>query len=164
MTKNKRLVSFVVVIALLLIGVSNFFVRTNVTHAASYCQVTYTVTNQWAGGFGGSIVIQNTSPSAWTSWNLGFTFPASGQTITQGWNATFAQSGQNVTVTNLSYNGAVAPNGSINPGFNGTWTSSNPVPISFTINGNACNGSTNPTPTPQPTSTPGTTPTPRPTS
>jgi rhamnogalacturonan endolyase len=161
-TKNKRIVSFFVVIALLLIGVSNFFVRTNTTHAASYCQVTYTVTNQWAGGFGGSIVVQNTSPSAWTSWKLGFTFPASGQTITQGWNATFAQSGQNVTVTNLSYNGAVAPNGSINPGFNGTWTSSNPVPTSFTVNGNACNGSTAPTPTPQSTSTPGTNPSPTP--
>jgi rhamnogalacturonan endolyase len=153
---TRRIVRSLALIATILIGLSGLFVGITITHAASYCQVNYTVTNQWAGGFGGSITVQNTSSSAWTSWNLAFTFPASGQAITQGWNGTFSQSGQNVAVTNLSWNGAVAVNGSVNPGFNGTWTSSNPMPTNFTVNGNACNGSTAPTPT----STPGTTPTP----
>ena len=127
------------------------------------------MTNQWPGGFGGSITVQNTSGSAWTSWNLVFAFPASGQTVTQGWNGTFTQSGQTVTVANMSWNGSVAANASVNPGFNGAWTTSNPVPTSFTVNGNACNGSTSPTPTPTtgttPTATPttGTTPTATPT-
>src|SRR3954471_23945139 len=76
-------------------------------HAASYCQVSYTVTNQWTGGFGASITVQNTGTAAWTSWSLTFAFPASGQSVTQGWNGTFTQSGQNVTVTNASYNGNV---------------------------------------------------------
>jgi cellulose 1,4-beta-cellobiosidase len=128
-----------------------------VAHAASYCQVTYTVTSQWPGGFGATINIQNTSSSAWTSWSLAFTFPASGQSVTQGWNGSFTQSGQNVTVTNQSWNGSVPVNGSVAPGFNGAWTTSNPVPTSFSVNGNVCNGSTTPTPTPVPT-----TPTPTP--
>jgi Cellulose binding domain len=134
-------------------------------HAASYCNVTYTVSNQWQGGFGANIVIQNTGSSAWTSWTLAFTFPASGQAVTQGWNATFTQSGQNVTVTNMSYNGNVAVNGSVNPGFNGSWTSSNPVPTSFSVNGNACGGTTPSTPTNTPTltNTPVSTNTPTPT-
>jgi cellulose 1,4-beta-cellobiosidase len=145
--------------AMSLILVSSLFIGTQATHAASYCQVTYSVTNQWQGGFGGNIVVQNTGSTAWTSWNLAFTFPASGQVVTQGWNGNFTQSGQNITVTNMSYNGSVAANASVNPGFNGSWTSSNPVPTGFTVNGNACNGSTSPTPTP--TSTPvGSTPTP----
>ena len=134
-------------------------------HAASFCQVNYTVTNQWNPGFGASITIQNTSASAWTSWSLTFAFPAAGQTVTQGWNGTFTQSGQNVTVTNASYNGNVAVNGSVNPGFNGTWSGSNPVPTSFAVNGNACNAPTTPTPitnTPTPTPITGT-PTPTPT-
>lgn len=120
------------------------------------------MTNQWSGGFGANITVQNTSGSAWSSWSLQFAFPVSGQTVTQGWNGTFSQSGQNVTVTNVSYNGSVATNTSVNPGFNGAWTTSNPVPTSFTVNGNACNDSGNGgiTPTPGTTQTPGTTPTP----
>jgi cellulose 1,4-beta-cellobiosidase len=142
-------------------------------HAASYCQVSYTITNQWPGGFGGSITIQNTGTAAWTSWSLTFAFPASGQSVTQGWNGTFTQSGQNVTVTNLSYNGNVAANGSVNPGFNGAWSGSNPIPTSFSVNGNVCGGTSatptpttapnTPTPTPGTTPTVGTTPTPTPT-
>jgi hypothetical protein len=140
---------------------TSLFVGAQITHAASYCQVTYTITSQWTSGFGASIAIQNTSPSVWTSWSLTFTFPASGQSVTQGWNGTFTQSGQNVTVTNVSYNGSVAANASVAPGFNGSWSSSNPIPTSFTVNGNTCNGSITPTPTTAPaTPTPGITPTP----
>src|SRR5919197_3740817 len=88
------------VATLLMIGVVvSSFIITNVTHAASYCQVTYTVTNQWPGGFGANINVQNVSGSAWTSWSLTFAFPASGQAVQQGWNGTFSQSGQNVTGT-----------------------------------------------------------------
>lgn len=149
-----RLRSLILLTSMLVLVASSFFFGAReVTHAASYCQVTYTVTNQWSGGFGGSITVQNTSSSAWTSWSLTFAFPASGQSVSQGWNGTFAQSGQNVTVTNMSWNGNVAVNGSVNPGFNGAWTGSNPVPTSFSVNGNACNGSGTPTPTPTATST-----------
>ncbi len=169
----KRIVISLALITTIALAFSGVLVGIKSTHAASYCQVNYTITNQWPGGFGGSIVVQNTGATAWTSWSLGFAFPASGQTVTQGWNGVFTQSGQNVTVVNESWNSSIAANGSVNPGFNGIWASSNPVPTSFTVNGNACNGSTpatptpgttpGTTPTPAPTATPGTTPTPAPT-
>ena len=155
---GNRLRSLILLTSVMILMISSFFVGNTITHAASYCQVTYTVTNQWPGGFGGNITVQNTSSSTWASWNLGFTFPASGQAVTQGWNGIFTQSGQNVTVTNESWNGSVAANGSINPGFNGTWTSSNPVPTSFSVNGNTCNGAGGGS-TPTPTATTGVTPT-----
>ncbi len=145
--------------ALAIVATSLFLFSPSSARAASYCQVTYTVANQWSGGFTANITIQNTSSSAWSNWTLTFTFPASGQTVTQGWNGTFTQSGQNVSVANASYNGNVGVNGTVNPGFNGSWSGSNPVPTSFSVNGNACNGSGGPTPTP----TTGTTPTPPPT-
>ncbi len=117
-----------------------------ITHAAAYCKVTYSVASQWPGGFNvQTVAIQNTSSSNWSSWTLTWTFPAAGQAVTasNGWNGNFSQSGQNVTVTNMSYNGSVAAGQSVNPppGFNGTWTTANPVPTNFAVNGNACNSS-----------------------
>src|SRR5689334_1287203 len=134
MTK-RTVISLAVMIATFLAVFSGSFVLPNVARATSYCQVTYTVANQWSGGFGANISIQNTSGSAWSSWNLAFAFPASGQAVTQGWNGTFTQPGQNVTITNVSYNGNVPANTSVNPGFNGAWTMSNAIPPGFTVNG-----------------------------
>ncbi len=165
MKSKGRFRSFTVALTLLLAYglASSFFIGLRITHAASsYCQVSYAVANQWTGGFSANITVQNTSSSAWTSWNLAFTFPVSGQTVTQSWNGTFTQSGQNVTATNASWNGSVAVNGSVVPGFNATWTTSNPIPTSFTINGNVCSGPVAPTPTAGTTSTPAATPTPTP--
>lgn len=158
-----------VLCSLAIVAASLFLYTTSPAHAASYCQVTYTVTNQWPGGFGASLVVQNTGSSAWSSWTLTWTFPASGQGITQGWNGAFAQSGQNVSISNVSYNGSVPAGQAVSsePGFNGSWTSSNPVPTSFSVNGNVCGGSSGSTPTPgttpTPTPTQGTFPTPTPT-
>ncbi|GER83465.1 hypothetical protein KTAU_21020 [Thermogemmatispora aurantia] len=145
--------------------VAGLLSRARVSYADSYCQVSYTITSQWSGGFGANIVIQNTSGTAWNGWTLTFTFPAAGQSVTQGWNGTFSQSGQDVTVTNASWNGSVPANGTVNPGFNGTWTTSNPVPTAFAVNGNACNSGVSATATPgsTPTPTAGTTPSPTPT-
>src|SRR3954453_5925158 len=109
--------------------------------AASTCSVNYTVQSQWQGGFTGNVVITNLG-AATTSWNLAFTFPASGQVVTNGWSGTYSQSGQNVTVASMSWNGALGTNASTTTGFNGAWTSSNPVPAAFTLNGAACNGGT----------------------
>src|SRR5581483_8109615 len=146
----------------LLIG--SLFLEATTTHADSSCVVTYTVTNQWNTGFGASFTIQNTSASAWTSWSLQFSFP-NGQTITQLWNGNFTQNGAAVTVTNLSYNGAVAAGATVTspPGFNANWSGSNNAPTSFSINGSACDGSAPPTNTPTPTQTNTPTPTNTPT-
>ncbi|GAA1825141.1 non-reducing end alpha-L-arabinofuranosidase family hydrolase [Luedemannella flava] len=105
---------------------------------SSACQVVYTVTNQWTGGFGASVAITNNG-AAVSSWRLTWTFGA-GQGISQLWNGSVSQSGSNVTVTNLSYNGSIPTGGTTSFGFNGTFTSSNPVPTNFALNGVACNG------------------------
>ncbi len=148
-----RLRRSIALAAVAVLAISGVFAGLQHSHAASYCSVSYAVTNQWPGGFTiQNITITNTSGSNWSSWTLTFSFPASGQAISNGgWNGTFSQSGQNVTVTNVSYNGSVAANASVNPspGFNGTYTSSNPVPTNFAVNGNACGGSGTP-----PTNTP----------
>ncbi|MFG1860132.1 cellulose binding domain-containing protein [Microbispora bryophytorum] len=127
--------------------------------ATTGCEVGYTVTSQWPGGFGASVSVRNLGDPI-NGWRLTWSFPA-GQTITQLWNGSPAQSGSQVTVTNASYNGAVPSGGSADFGFNGSWNGSNPVPSDFALNGVTCTGDvTSPSPTPSPT--PSLTPSPTP--
>jgi glucuronoarabinoxylan endo-1,4-beta-xylanase len=122
--------------------------------AAAGCSVAYTVSSQWQGGFGAEVALTNLGDPL-TSWTLTWSYGA-GQTVTQAWNATVTQSGAAVTARNVSYNGAVATNGTVAFGFNGSWTGSNPAPTSFAVNGVTCTGGTSPTtgPTTPPVTTP----------
>ncbi|MEU8383823.1 cellulose binding domain-containing protein, partial [Streptosporangium sp. NPDC048865] len=106
-------------------------------HAAVACDVAYT-TNDWQGGFTASVTIKNLGDPL-TSWTLGFAFTA-GQTLQQGWSATWAQSGTQVTARNLAWNGNLATGASTSIGFNGASTGSNPKPSAFTVNGVTCGG------------------------
>jgi O-glycosyl hydrolase len=101
------------------------------------CKVVYTNNSQWPGGFTAQVVITNTGSSAISSWSLVFTFPGD-QKVTQNYNGGFSQSGETATLTNASYNGSIAPGGSVTDGFQGTWTSSNATPTAFTLNGATC--------------------------
>jgi rhamnogalacturonan endolyase len=104
------------------------------------CRVSYAITNQWAGGFGANVTITNTGSSAINGWTLAWPFP-NGQTITQIWNASYTQSGSQVSAINLPYNGFLAPGGSTTFGFNGAWNGSNAPPTTFTLNGATCSTS-----------------------
>ena len=101
------------------------------------CRVIYQLESQWSTGFLVNIVVTNLSSTPITGWHLAFTFPNE-QLITQLWNGTFTQGGEQVTITNASWNGAIAPNGTITSGFIGYWTSSNSNPTLFTLNGTPC--------------------------
>ncbi len=108
------------------------------THAAgTACAVHYVINSQWPGGFGTSVTITNTGTTTINGWTLTWTF-ANGQTITQIWNASDTQSGGNVSATNLSYDGTIAPNANTNFGFNGAWSGTNSSPTAFSLNGVAC--------------------------
>ena len=102
------------------------------------CHVTYTNVNQWNTGFQVAITIQNTGTIGLTSWKLSWTFP-NNQQITGLWNGSYVQSGEEVTVANLSYNGSVPAGSSYNGvGFTANYTGSNTAPSAFAINGVVC--------------------------
>jgi endoglucanase len=114
-------------------------------HAAAGCQVDYT-TNDWntgsgQGGFGASVTVKNLGDPV-SGWNLKFAFAAGQQLSGSGWGATWAQSGADVTATNVAWNGNLGTGASTQVGFNGSWTGSNPKPTGFTLNGVPCNGAT----------------------
>lgn len=106
------------------------------TGGTAPCRVTYTV-NDWGVGFTAAVTITNTGTTTIDGWALQFTFPGN-QQLTEGWSATWSQSGANVTATNLSYNGTLAPGASTGIGFNGAYSGSNQRPSTFTVNGTAC--------------------------
>ncbi len=110
---------------------------TGTPSSGATCAVTYTVTNQWPGGFGANVTITNTGTTTINAWTLNWTFP-NGQSITQLWNASYTQTGSQVSATNLSYNGTLAPGSNTAFGFNGTWNGSNTNPSTFTLNGATC--------------------------
>jgi len=154
MSRRRRLIAGAAIVT----GVAGALVGAP-AHAAPGCQVSYSVTSQWQGGFGASVTVTNLGDPV-SAWHLGWSFGA-GQAVTQLWNGSFTQSGAQVTVTNAAYNGSLATGGSTSFGFNGSWTSANPDPTTFTLDGTVCNGSTvttSPSVTPTPT-TPSPTPT-----
>jgi hypothetical protein len=86
------------------------------TGAYGSASFTWTVSNTTTGG-GGTCHVTYTSSQ---------------------WAGGFSQSGENATLTNASYNGSIAPGGSVSVGFQGTWTSNDTSPASFALNGAAC--------------------------
>jgi hypothetical protein len=134
-------------------------------HAATGCQVGYTITNQWSGGFGANVVITNLGDPV-NGWRLTWSFGA-GQTITQLWNGSYTQSGAQVTVKDAGWNANIPTGGNAQFGFNGTATGANPVPSSFALGGVTCTGavtaptSASPSPSsPSPSVSPSPSPTP----
>jgi O-glycosyl hydrolase len=103
----------------------------------SSCTVVYTTQSQWTGGFVAAITITNSGTSAINGWTLKFTFPGD-QKIATAWNGVATQSGEAVTITNASYNALIPVGGNTSLGFQGTWTTSDAAPTSFTLNGSTC--------------------------
>jgi cellulose 1,4-beta-cellobiosidase len=117
--------------------------------AAAPCTVDYKVQNQWDTGFTTAVTITNNG-SAKSSWSLQWSY-AGNQRISNGWNAKVSQSGSSVTAANESYNGALPTGGSASFGFQASYSGTNAVPATFTLDGVTCNvdggGPTDPGPT-----------------
>ncbi|KAF3468451.1 cellulose binding domain-containing protein [Streptomyces sp. Tu 3180] len=101
------------------------------------CAVTYTVANQWSGGFQAEVRVTNTGSSAWNGWTLNWSF-ADGQRISQLWNAAHTQSGPAVTVRNTDWNGTVAAGASVGFGFTAAGSAANTEPAAFRLGERTC--------------------------
>jgi poly(hydroxyalkanoate) depolymerase family esterase len=103
---------------------------------AGTCRVVAAV-NGWNTGLTENITVTNTGSTPVNGWSLTFTLPG-GQSITSGWNATYAPASGQVTARNLSYNGSLAPGGSTSIGFQATHTGNSAAATGFALNGAAC--------------------------
>jgi len=94
--------------------------------------VTYNASNSWGSGATVSVTLKNNGTSAKDGWSVSWTFPGD-QKISNLWCGKYTQSGASVTVTNESWNSNIPAGGSVNFGFNLSFSSSNTNPTSFTV-------------------------------
>ncbi|MEV4120775.1 cellulose binding domain-containing protein [Micromonospora sp. NPDC049645] len=114
-------------------------------------------TSDWGSGWEGKYTITNGGSSTINGWSLTFDLP-SGTTLGSYWDALLSSAGQRHTFTNRSWNGTIAPGGSVSFGF---LASGSGAPSGCQLNGASCGGGTPPTtPPPPPTTPPPTTPPP----
>jgi hypothetical protein len=113
---------------------------TSGTPANSTCAVDYRVASGWGSGFVANISITETGPNLLNGWTLAFAFPADSESLSSSWNGNWSTNGNNVLVTNLSWNGTLAANAgnSVDIGFVGANNGAYPSPASFTLNGTVC--------------------------
>ncbi|MEV4542144.1 cellulase family glycosylhydrolase [Micromonospora echinaurantiaca] len=90
------------------------------------CTASYTVVNQWPGGFQGEVKVTAGS-AAITGWTATWTF-ANGQAVSQSWNARLTGSGSAVTARNVDWNGRLGAGASTSFGFIASWNGANAVP------------------------------------
>lgn len=122
--------------------------------AAAGCKVDYTVTSQWQGGFQAGVKVTNLGAPI-SGWKLDIAMPDTGQKLVQGWNATWSQSGSTVTAVGIDWNRTLNTGAAADVGMVGSFTGANPTPTAFKLNGVACTGSVDGTPSPDPDPEPG---------
>jgi xyloglucan-specific exo-beta-1,4-glucanase len=99
--------------------------------------VTYSM-NDWGSGATVNITIKNNTSTEVNGWTLAWDFSGN-QTIVNLWSGSYTQSGTSVSVKDAGYNANISANGgTTNFGFNLSYSGTNAMPTSFTLNGVAC--------------------------
>ena len=113
-------------------------VSTLSTTAYAGCQ--YVVNNQWNNGFDAKIRITNDGTSTINGWNVSWQYSGDNR-VTSSYNANFSGSNP-YTASNLSWNGTIAPNQTVEFGFQGSkGSAAAQIPV---ITGSVCGGTTPP--------------------
>ncbi|MGW0286484.1 glycoside hydrolase family 48 protein [Streptomyces sp. NPDC003236] len=116
---------------------------TTAAHAAGVqCSVDYK-TNDWGSGFTADLTLTNRGTAAIDGWTLTYGYSGN-QRLSNGWNGSWSQSGQTVTVKNASYNGTIAAGAAVSTGAQFTYSGTNAAPASFAVNGTTCAGAHQP--------------------
>ncbi|HEX4829672.1 MAG TPA: glycoside hydrolase family 6 protein [Trebonia sp.] len=118
--------------------------------AGAACSAAYGVQSDWGSGFTATLNVTDSGTTALTGWTVTYSY-AGNQTLASGWSGNWTQSGHAVTVTNMSYNGALNPGQSTSLGANFNYSGTNAAPTSVTC---TPAGSTTPPPAGSITATP----------
>ncbi|MCT9006613.1 glycoside hydrolase family 48 protein [Streptomyces rhizosphaerihabitans] len=131
------------VVAALALPLATLATGTTPAHAATVqCSVDYK-TNDWGSGFTADLTITNRGTDAINGWTLTYAY-AGNQTLTNGWNGTWSQSGKTVTAKNAAWNGTIAAGAAVTAGAQFTYSGTNTAPASYAVNGTTCTGAHQP--------------------
>jgi cellulose 1,4-beta-cellobiosidase len=145
--RRRRLaIAGVAVAALAATGLT--FASANQALAEEGCKVDYKVVSTWGSGFQANVTITAQEPI--NGWELKWNFP-SGTTVSSAWNVSYTQSGTTFTGKDVGWNASIGAGQSREVfGFIGSGSST--TPAQFTVNGDVCNGVTQPPTSEPPTS------------
>lgn len=133
----------VAALALPLATLTTLTTGSTAAHAAGVqCSVDYK-TNDWGSGFTADLTLTNRGTDPIDGWTLTYDYTGN-QTLTNGWNGTWSQSGRTVTAKNASWNGTIAAGAAVSAGAQFTYSGTNTAPASFAINGTTCTGAHQP--------------------
>ncbi|WP_030170780.1 glycoside hydrolase family 48 protein [Streptomyces sp. NRRL S-813] len=145
-TRRRRRVArrlWTAVVAALALPTTMLATGSTAAHAAGLqCSVDYK-TNDWGSGFTADLTITNRGTDAINGWTLTYAYSGN-QKLSNGWNGSWSQSGQSVTVKNASYNGTIAAGAAVNTGAQFSYSGTNTAPTGFAINGTTCAGAHQP--------------------
>ncbi|MEU9139288.1 glycoside hydrolase family 48 protein [Streptomyces sp. NPDC048404] len=131
------------VVAALALPLATLATGTTPAHAATVqCSVDYK-TNDWGSGFTADLTITNRGTDAINGWTLTYAYTGN-QTLTNGWNGTWSQSGKTVTAKNASWNGTIGAGTAVTTGAQFTYSGTNAAPASYAVNGTTCAGAHQP--------------------
>jgi endoglucanase len=99
--------------------------------ATASCGAAYSVTTDWGSGFTAAITVTNNGTTPITGWTVTYSYTGN-QKLSQGWSGNWSQSGETITVTNMSWNGNLSPGASTQIGANFSYTGTNTAPAAVT--------------------------------
>ncbi|MFL6124203.1 cellulose binding domain-containing protein [Actinophytocola sp.] len=103
--------------------------------ATSACTVHFAETTDWGNGYVANVDVTNNTTHPLDPWTLTFTWPTTWQRVDSGWNATWSQTGQTVTVAGT---GPLPATTMTTVGFVGNYQGPNVQPTAFAVNGTLC--------------------------
>jgi len=133
---KKSIIRYPSILAILLLGAYLLTPKPS-TAQSSYCTVDYTLQNDWGSGSTVEVTISNLQTTSINGWTLAWDFSGN-QQISNLWNASYDQTGTAVSVSDIGWNGNIAPGGTASFGFNMNYSGSNAIPTEFTVNGLLC--------------------------
>ncbi|MEN8906492.1 MAG: nucleoside hydrolase-like domain-containing protein [Clostridiales bacterium] len=95
-------------------------------------KITYDISNDWGSGAIINVTITNTDSSPIDDWVVTWIFPEN-QKISNMWNANYTQNGNSVKVSGFNWNSIIPAKGSVNFGFQITYSGTNSVPSDISV-------------------------------
>jgi cellulose 1,4-beta-cellobiosidase len=126
------------------------FASANQALAEEGCEVDYNIVSTWGGGFQANVVITADEPI--NGWDVKWNFP-SGTSVSSAWNVDWSQSGTAFTGSDVGWNASIG-SGQSREVFGFIGNGSSATPSQFTVNGDVCNGPSQPPTTEDPTDDP----------
>ncbi|MBY8850884.1 cellulose-binding domain-containing protein, partial [Saccharothrix sp. MB29] len=93
--RSRKVAGALAVTSVAALSAAGVVASTATANAAPGCRVSYSITNQWPGGFGANVQVTNLGDAISGGWTLEWDF-AAGQSVQQGWGGVFSQSGARV--------------------------------------------------------------------